>query len=118
MNLLETRRSLLEEMEIIENAIAERIQRNPELYYHYIQESSKVFPDTKLPRSSLIAENKIYKFKKVKRKRKQIILQQHEINIFLRDYQEKQQTFNKINRPEETQEDDKDLPNFERNYNS
>ncbi|CAI5020408.1 BTE_HP_G0171700.mRNA.1.CDS.1 [Saccharomyces cerevisiae] len=114
MNLLETRRSLLEEMEIIENAIAERIQRNPELYYHYIQESSKVFPDTKLPRSSLIAENKIYKFKKVKRKRKQIILQQHEINIFLRDYQEKQQTFNKINRPEETQEDDKDLPNFER----
>lgn len=41
-------------------------------------------------------------------------MQQHEINIFLRDYQEKQQTFNKINRPEETQEDDKDLPNFER----
>lgn len=113
MNLLETKRSLLEDMEIIENAIAERIQRNPELYYHYIQESSKVFPDTKLPRSSLMAENKIYKFKKVKRKRKQVILQQHEINLFLQDYREKQQTFNRINGPEGTQEDDKDLPSFE-----
>ncbi|EJT44708.1 PRP9-like protein [Saccharomyces kudriavzevii IFO 1802] len=97
MNVLETRRSLLEDLEIIENAIAIRIQRNPELYYHYIQESCKVFPDVKLPKPSLIAENKIYKLKKVKRNRKQVILQQHEIDLFLRDYHEKQKAFNESN---------------------
>ncbi|CAI4037868.1 hypothetical protein SMKI_04G2030 [Saccharomyces mikatae IFO 1815] len=113
MSFLETRRSLLEDMEIIENAIVERIRRNPELYYHYIQESSKVFPDVKLPKSSLIAENKLFKIKKVKRNRKQVILQQHEISLFLRDYLEKQKSFNNINSQNYSQEDDKDLCSFD-----
>ncbi|EHN03249.1 Prp9p [Saccharomyces cerevisiae x Saccharomyces kudriavzevii VIN7] len=115
MNVLETRRSLLEDLEIIENAIAIRIQRNPELYYHYIQESCKVFPDVKLPKPSLIAENKIYKLKKVKRNRKQVILQQHEIDLFLRDYHEKQKAFNESNNLEGVEVEDKEVDRFEQN---
>ncbi|EJS44324.1 prp9p [Saccharomyces arboricola H-6] len=114
MNYLETKRSLLEDMEIIENAIAERIQRNPELYYHYIQKASKVFSDVELPRSSLISENKVYKLKKVRRTRKQVILQQHEIDLLLRDYREKQELFNQSSELERGQEDDEDLQSFEK----
>ncbi|KOH00324.1 SF3a splicing factor complex subunit PRP9 [Saccharomyces eubayanus] len=113
MDILETKRSLLEDLEIIENAITERIQRNPELYYHYILEAGKLFPDVKQPRSSLVSENKIYKLKKDKRNRKQVILQQHEIDLFLRDYKEKQKLANEIKIPQDVQEDDKDLRGFE-----
>ena len=113
MDFLETKRSLLEDLEIIENAITERIQRNPELYYRYILEAGKLFPDIKQPRPSLVSENKIYKLKKNKRNRKQVILQQHEIDLFLRDYKEKQRLINEINIPQDVQEDEKDLRSFE-----
>lgn len=92
MTVLESRRSLLEDLEVIEESIAKRFKRNPELYYRYAEQLSSINGDEEVMaiRKSDINKNKIYKFEKVKRSKKQVMLQQHEINEFLKDYKQKQ----------------------------
>ncbi|CCE61176.1 hypothetical protein TPHA_0A00910 [Tetrapisispora phaffii CBS 4417] len=91
MSNIEERRSLLEDLEVIESSITKRFQRNPELYYKYQEGLKKVVdPDIDLPSKTVRNTNKIYKTRKHKRKRKQILLQQYEINEFLDDYRRKE----------------------------
>ena len=83
---LEERRSLWEDLEVIENAITERFQRNPSLYYHSLPILSTLLKvNNSNYDSSQILENKIYKVKRIKRSRKQLIAQEHEIKLFLKD---------------------------------
>ncbi|CCD26066.2 SF3a splicing factor complex subunit PRP9 NDAI_0G02890 [Naumovozyma dairenensis CBS 421] len=98
---LEKRRSLLEDLEIIENAISTRFQRNPELYYSNLKKVSELFPSKQveeLPTHSIMTNNKIYKTKKLKRNRKQIALQQHEISLFIKDFFSKQKELETLTR--------------------
>ncbi|AET39023.1 SF3a splicing factor complex subunit PRP9 Ecym_3549 [Eremothecium cymbalariae DBVPG len=89
MSLLEEKRAILEELELIEDAISDRIARNPEVFYSYIHELSIVNSDEKvlsnIPNVDITA-NRVYMIKKSKRSRKQILLQQHEISKFLSYY--------------------------------
>lgn len=91
MEILEAKRSVLERLEVIENAISERIRRNPELYYSYYEEQRLVDKENHglLPPvpASDISANRIHSVKKSRRSRKQIVLQQHEIDRFLEEYQ-------------------------------
>lgn len=83
---LEERRALWEDLEVIENAISERFQRNPSLYYHSLPVLSDLLKLNHIDYDSTqISENKIYNVKKNKRSRKQCIAQGHEIKLFLKD---------------------------------
>lgn len=104
MEVLESRRSLLEDLEIIENAIAARLDRNPELYYSYVQKRAAILNDDEIiPPSSKVNSNRIYKRRKTKRNRKQIMTQQHEINLFLRESFRKLKELASLNGPVETE---------------
>lgn len=91
MSVIEESRAILEELELIENAISDRILRNPEIYYSYLEKASELdYLDAteelaSIPKSDIRA-NKLYIIKKSKRNRKQILLQQHEIAYFLSQY--------------------------------
>lgn len=83
---LDTVRSLLEDIEVIEDAISSRFQRNPELYYDYRIHLEGIRDD--IPKLGLDDDrmvNKIYKARKHKRTLKQKRTQQYEINTFLDD---------------------------------
>lgn len=84
MNTLEARRSQLEDLEILEQSITSRFERNPSLYYDYLRKRALV---DDIPLSPTIINayntNKIYKSKRPKRNRKQFVIQQHEIELFL-----------------------------------
>lgn len=84
--LLENRRSLQEDLEVIEKAISERFSRNPSLYYHNLPILSQLSgnDDSKYT-AQHVSNNMIYKVKKVKRSRKQLMSQEHEIKQFLRN---------------------------------
>ncbi|AEY96902.1 FAEL085Wp [Eremothecium gossypii FDAG1] len=89
MSSLEEKRAILEELEVIEDAISARIERNPEIYYSYLKELQLVNPDEKVLDNISkddINSNRIYVNKKARRSRKQLILQQHEIARFLQRY--------------------------------
>lgn len=102
---LEIRRSLLEDLEVIENAIASRLGRNPQLYYDYMKKHAEISNES-LDQSVLSASaaNRIYKSKKLRRNRKQIILQQHEINIFLQESLQKLKKLSVLKGPVNTDE--------------
>ncbi|QLG71925.1 hypothetical protein HG535_0C02770 [Zygotorulaspora mrakii] len=86
MEVLESRRALLEDLEIIEDAIASRFCRNPALYYSYLEKRAAISQETlDKPSISAMQANRVYKSKRMKRSRKQLVLQQHEINLFLRE---------------------------------
>lgn len=97
MTILETRRRLLEDLEIIEDAISQRFERNPELYYSNITKQVLVDGGIELPSTSAMAANRIYKSKKPKRSRKQLVTQQHEINLFLSQALAKQKELSDVN---------------------
>lgn len=83
---LDTVRSLLEDIEVIEDAISSRFQRNPELYYDYRIHLEGIRDDIpKLGMDDDRMVNKIYKARKHKRTLKQKRTQQYEINTFLDD---------------------------------
>lgn len=83
---LEERRALWEDLEVIENAISERFQRNPSLYYHSLPILSDLLKQNNNDyNSTQISENVIYNVKKIKRSRKQLIAQGHEIKLFVKD---------------------------------
>lgn len=71
---IELERSALEELHTIEKAITDRIQRNPELYDGFHHDDSSILKNKK------------------KRSFREILLQQHEISKFLKQYK-KQKTF-------------------------
>ncbi|KAH3901075.1 SF3a splicing factor complex subunit PRP9 SCDLUD_002550 [Saccharomycodes ludwigii] len=86
---LEKQRLKYEELEVIEKNITERIQRNPQVFYANYQEYLKIAGCNNIRLKSLIAKenissNRIYKWKRRIRKRKQTLIQQHEINDFLK----------------------------------
>lgn len=72
---IELERSALEELHTIEKAISDRIQRNPELYNGFLEDTT-----------STVLQNK------KKRSFREILLQQHEISKFLIQYK-KQKLF-------------------------
>ncbi|KAL3233018.1 hypothetical protein RNJ44_04934 [Nakaseomyces bracarensis] len=79
-------RGLLEDIEVIEDSITARIQRNPEIAYDYMDAVSKL--DGDLLDEDIInrrKQNMIYRTKKYARSRKQTKTQQYEINVFLDD---------------------------------
>lgn len=86
MGTLEDRRCQLEDLEIIEEAIASRFERNPEVFYSYL-ESKAAIDNEPLNQSIQNASNanRIYRRKGLRRNRKQVIVQQNEINIFLEE---------------------------------
>ena len=101
LSKLEEKRSLLEDQEIIENAIADRFQRNPELYYNSLKVIGSLYGEGKRQAfndESDTANNRIYKSKKTRRSRKQIAAQQYEIRLFLDDYYLKQRQINALTR--------------------
>ncbi|CAM9022666.1 hypothetical protein WICANDRAFT_36002 [Wickerhamomyces anomalus NRRL Y-366-8] len=71
---IELERNTLEELHTIEKAITDRIQRNPELYDGFLEDNNRVLN------------------KKKKRSFREVLLQQHEISFFLKQYK-KQKTF-------------------------
>lgn len=86
MDTLETRQAQLEDLEIIEEAISSRFERNPELFYSYLQSKASI-DNEPLNQYTLNASkaNRIYKRNRLRRSRKQIVVQQNEINIFLEE---------------------------------
>lgn len=83
--LLEDRRSLHEDLEVIEKAISERFIRNPSLYYHNLPILSQLSGVDDLKYTDQhVSNNMIYRVRKVKRSRKQLMSQEHEIKQFLR----------------------------------
>ncbi|SCV04807.1 LAMI_0H19372g1_1 [Lachancea mirantina] len=91
MNPIEAKRIALEELEVIEKAIADRIGRNPALFYDYFDELKAIegekaidVPVTK----AQATQNRIWKISKPRRSKKQVALQQHEIKSFLDRYNE------------------------------
>lgn len=103
MNTLESRRSHLEDLEVIEQSIASRFERNPALYYNYLQKRALI---DDIPLSSSITNaynaNRIYKTKRLKRNRKQFVLQQHEIDIFLQESMRKLRDLGSLKGPVNT----------------
>ncbi|CAR26233.1 hypothetical protein ZYGR_0H00410 [Zygosaccharomyces rouxii] len=97
MTTLETRRQLLEGLEIIEDAISQRFGRNPELYYSNITKQVLIDGGIELPSTTAMAVNRIYKSKRTKRSRKQLVTQQHEINLFLSQALDKQKELSGVN---------------------
>ncbi|CUS21639.1 LAQU0S03e07206g1_1 [Lachancea quebecensis] len=88
MKTYEDARATLEELELIENAVASRLRRNPEIFYRNIDEIDLVehsgrFDHIPLPQKSA---NKVYAVKKSRRSRKQILAQEHEIESFLSQF--------------------------------
>ncbi|AGO12274.1 AaceriAEL085Wp [[Ashbya] aceris (nom. inval.)] len=97
MSSLEDKRAILEELEVIEDAISSRIERNPEIYYSYLEEFQLVNSDEKTPDNISkddINANRIYINKKPRRSRKQLVLQQHEIALFLQRYRKRMKRLN------------------------
>lgn len=113
MATLEKRRGLLEDLEVIENAISQRILRNPELYYSNVAKQPLLEPAIKLPPASAIAANRICKSKKVRRSRKQLATQQHEIDLFLSQMLAKQKELKSLNGPVNTDDYEDQKTNFE-----
>lgn len=103
MNTLESRRSQLEDLEIIEQSIASRFERNPALYYGYLQKRALI---DDIPLSASITKaynaNRIFKHKKTIRTRKQFILQQHEIDLFLQESLQKLKSLGALTGPVNT----------------
>lgn len=103
MNTLESRRSQLEDLEVIEQSIASRFERNPGLYYGYLQKRALI---DDIPLSSSITNaynaNRIYKTKRSKRNRKQFVLQQHEIDLFLQESMRKLRDLGSLKGPVNT----------------
>ncbi|EDO15538.1 hypothetical protein Kpol_479p26 [Vanderwaltozyma polyspora DSM 70294] len=99
MSYIENVRSLLEDIEVIEDAISKRFQRNPEVYYYYSQQLNDINgggEETKTVVSNR-SSNRIYKSRKHKRDRKQVILQQYETNEFIKDIRSKLNEIREIN---------------------
>lgn len=79
-------RGLLEDIEVIEDSITSRIQRNPEIWYEYLEATSKLNgKDMDAGIAENRKHNRIYRTKKYLRSRKQVKTQQYEINVFLDD---------------------------------
>lgn len=84
--LLEDRRALQEDLEVIEKAISERFQRNPSLYYHNLPILSQLCEANDNHYDNRhVSKNMIYKVRKIKRSKKQLMAQEHEIKLFLKD---------------------------------
>ncbi|SJM87786.1 related to Pre-mRNA-splicing factor PRP9 [Zygosaccharomyces bailii] len=112
MATLEKRRELLEDLEIIEDAISHRFARNPELYYSNVIKEAFLDATMQLPSTSNMAANRIYKNKKAKRSRKQIVTQQHEIDLFLSQMLAKQKELNSLKGPVNTEDYEDNENNF------
>ncbi|CDO96467.1 unnamed protein product [Kluyveromyces dobzhanskii CBS 2104] len=83
---LEGRRIVLEELEVIENAIAARLRRNPQIFYKFNESLADLGIDTlNIPKINISA-NRIYRSKKSIRSRKQVKAQEYEISLFLGRY--------------------------------
>ncbi|QLQ80321.1 hypothetical protein HG537_0D03220 [Torulaspora globosa] len=86
METLESRRAQLEDLEIIEESISSRFERNPGIFYSYLENKASIDNE---PLNQYIQNaskaNRIYKRNRLRRNRKQIVVQQNEINIFLEE---------------------------------
>ncbi|CCF57100.1 hypothetical protein KAFR_0C01050 [Kazachstania africana CBS 2517] len=110
---LEEKRDLCEDLEVIEDAIAKRLQRNPELYYNYLEKLSSFEKHSlEVPSSIDIKNNRVYKSKKAKRSKKQIVAQQHEIRLFIEDYTNKQKGLNMLMKRKDTTQISSDIGDF------
>ncbi|CAB4257201.1 similar to Saccharomyces cerevisiae YDL030W PRP9 Subunit of the SF3a splicing factor complex, required for spliceosome assembly [Maudiozyma barnettii] len=99
MTHLEQRLGLNEDLEIIEDAISQRLQRNPELYYSSLDKlQSLCHTKVHLPPSKQMVSNKIYRTSKPHRSSKQVQAQMHEMRLFLDDYYRKLSELNKISK--------------------
>lgn len=104
MESLESRRGLYEDLEVIEDAIATRFHRNPELYYTGLDKSVLLFHGKlHLPQSKDVTNNCVYGNERVRRSSKQVQAQLHEIRLFLDDYYKKIRELKQMGRykPEE-----------------
>ncbi|QLL34402.1 hypothetical protein HG536_0G02630 [Torulaspora globosa] len=86
MDTLESRRAQLEDLEIIEESISSRFERNPEIFYSYLENKASIDnePLNQYTENASKA-NRIYKRNRLRRSRKQIVVQQNEINILLEE---------------------------------
>ncbi|SCU80546.1 LADA_0B08174g1_1 [Lachancea dasiensis] len=82
-------RDALDELEQIENAISSRFKRNPELFYRTTDSWKAMKMPWDFPSISEAdkAANKVFSVSKPRRNRKQVSAQEHEINMFLEEYQ-------------------------------
>lgn len=104
MDSLESRRDLYEDLEVIEDAIAVRFHRNPELYYTGLDKLPLLFNGkVHLPSSRDVTNNCVYGNERVRRSSKQVQAQLHEIRLFLDDYYKKIRELKQMGRfkPEE-----------------
>lgn len=83
---LERRRTILEELEVIEHAVTDRLRRNPEIFYRYNDIMKVLGQQLTIPAKSDVLENRIYQHKRTKRSLKQIKSQEFEISLFLGKY--------------------------------
>ncbi|SCU78946.1 LANO_0A04566g1_1 [Lachancea nothofagi CBS 11611] len=88
MATYETARDALEQQETIENAIAVRLNRNPELFFRSVDQWKTMGMDWQFPEESLSQKegNRVYSISKPRRSRKQLLSQEHEIKAFLDTY--------------------------------
>ncbi|KAG0667977.1 hypothetical protein C6P45_005161 [Maudiozyma exigua] len=91
MDSLESRRGLYEDLEVIEDAIAKRFHRNPELYYIGLDKMPLLYRCRTgvVPLSREVTNNSVYGNERVRRSSKQVQAQLHEIRLFLDDYYKK-----------------------------
>lgn len=99
MTLLEEKRNLCEDLEIIEDAITNRFQRNPELYFKGLDKLEQLSKSRVTVASrKVVSNNQVYKSKKVRRSLKQITAQTQEIRLFLDDYYKKQRDISNVDK--------------------
>ncbi|CCK72477.1 SF3a splicing factor complex subunit PRP9 KNAG_0K01120 [Huiozyma naganishii CBS 8797] len=99
---LDERVSLIRQLEILEDAIAARFQRNPALYYNSVPMLKKLTMQAEpkvCPPQDHVTKNKVYRVEKSARKVKQVATQQHEIKLFLQD---RTDILNKLSRAQES----------------
>ncbi|QEU58154.1 Prp9 [Kluyveromyces lactis] len=82
----EERRKILEELEVIEDAISSRLRRNPEIFYRFNEALDNLGVEALAVPKIDVSANRIYRCKKSKRSRKQIKAQEYEIALFLGRY--------------------------------
>lgn len=114
METLESRRAQLEDLELVEQSIASRIERNPEIFYSFLQ--SKALIDNEPLEQSIKNDsdaNRIYKRSRLRRNRKQVLSQQYEINKFLEDCLKKLKSLSELSGPINTESLRDNEANFE-----
>ena len=91
MTTLEDVRGLCEDLEVIEEAVAARFGRNPQLYYASGLPQLEALCGYKTrPGERLVRDNSVYREPRARQGRKQVAAQLLELRLFLDDYYKKQ----------------------------